>query len=340
MGRYRLFCAFLLALSCKSDLVIEPPTTMDLEPYILNLPPGFPEPFIPADNALTIARVELGKLLFHDTRFSRDNTISCASCHLQSAGFADNEPISTGVEGILGFRNATSLANVAYQTALFMDGGVPSLEVQVLAPLDDKTEMDKSIIVLAEELKADVTLNAKSLRAYGREMDPYVITRAIAAFERTLISGNSPYDQFLNGDASALSPQQQSGMNIFFSAEANCSACHSGQDLSDRTFRNIGLYVNYEDKGRERVTANPEDNGKFKVPTLRNIAVTAPYMHDGSLHSLEEVINHFADGGMNHPLQDPLVTELNLTAEQKADLLAFLESLTDRAFLENPAFAP
>jgi len=110
--------------------------------------------------------------------------------------------------------------------------------------------------------------------------------------------------------------------------------------LSDRTFRNIGLYVNYEDKGRERVTANPEDNGKFKVPTLRNIAVTAPYMHDGSLHSLEEVINHFADGGMNHPLQDPLVTELNLTAEQKADLLAFLESLTDRAFLENPAFAP
>lgn len=340
MGRIGLFFAFLLALSCKSDLVLDPPEIMDLTPYTLNLPPGFSAPEIPSDNQLTVARVELGKLLFHDTRLSGDGTISCASCHQQALGFADDVAISLGIEGRLGFRNATTLTNVAYQNVLFMDGGVPNLELQVLAPFDDVNEMDKSIIEAAEELKADEELNNLSIRAYGRQMDPYVITRSIAAFERTLISGNSLYDQYLNGDASALSPQQMSGMNLFFSAETKCSSCHSGPHFTDGSFRNIGLYAEYEDKGRERVTADPSDNGKFKVPTLRNVAVTGPYMHDGSVGSLEEVIDHFAGGGANHPLQDPLISELNLTDEQKADLLAFLSSLTDQAFLVNTDFAP
>ena len=177
--------------------------------------------------------------------------------------------------------------------------------------------------------------------AYGRKMDLYVITRAIAAFERTLISGNSRYDQFFyQGKKDALSEKEKKGMELFFSERLACSICHGGFDFTEYSLENNGLYRDYEDKGRNRVTSKEEDIGKFKVPTLRNVALTAPYMHDGSLKSLEEVIDHYQLGGKGHPNQHPATQGFEISATEKQELLLFLQSLTDEEFIHNPDFLP
>lgn len=331
---------FSCLLSCSEATIENTVSQLRMTPYDLHIPNGFDPPTIPEDNALTEERVALGKLLFHDNRFSSDGALSCSSCHQQAKGFADNRAVSPGTEGRLGFRNAPTLSNVAYRTSLLMEGGVPNLELQVLAPLDDVNEFDKSLVVLAEELQQDEQVNAMSQLAYGRDVDPFVITRALAAFERTLISGYSKYDEYLNGDHLMLTEAEQEGMKLFFSEETNCSTCHAGALFTDESFRNIGLYEKYEDKGRERITADSLDNGKFKVPTLRNIELTAPYMHDGSVETLEEVVAHFTSGGLNHPVKDSLIQPLPLTEQDQSNLVAFLKTLTDRKFVTNAAFAP
>lgn len=329
------FCLIVFA-SCKVDPIV--PESQ--QKYTLELPPGFDEMSFPADNELTADRVNLGKQLFFDPRLSSNSTISCGSCHNPALAFADDMPVSPGVEQRLGFRNAPSLANVGYKSRLFADGGVSTLEFQVLAPMDSHEEMDVSVLEVAERLKSDPSINALARKAYGRDVDPFVITRSIAAFERTLISGNSPYDRFINGDISALSEPAIAGMNLFFSDQLACSSCHSSFLLSDGNYYNIGLEDDYADNGRERITSNPSDNGKFMTPTLRNIALTAPYMHDGSIPTLEAVIEHFNTGGVNHTNQDNRVHPLNLSSEQKEQLVTFLHSLTDVEFLENTDFRP
>jgi cytochrome c peroxidase len=281
-------------------------------------------------------RVALGKQLFFDKRLSRDSTVSCGSCHFQQHAFADFNQLSTGIDNRKGFRNSPTLVNLGYHPYFFFDGGVPTLELQILAPIEDENEMDFSVPAVIDRLKNDAAIQELSQLAYGRSFDPFVLTRSISAFQRTLISGNSRYDQFYyQGKSSALNDSEKRGMDLFFSNKTNCSTCHSGFNFTNYDFANIGLYEFYADSGRTRITLNPADRGKFKTPTLRNIAVTAPYMHDGSINTLEAVIEHFNSGGKNHPSKDTLIKPLNLTATERTDLVNFLKALTDEEFLSN-----
>ncbi|MEQ1779574.1 MAG: cytochrome c peroxidase [Nitrosomonas sp.] len=296
---------------------------------------------VPADNAITKLRVELGKLLFYDERLSGDGSTSCGSCHVLSSAFTDGRKTSPGFNGNFGKRNAPTLANLAWSPRLMMEGGVHSLEMQVLAPAIDTNEMNISITRRAEELNKDERLNKLSRASYNRDLDPYVIVRAIASFERTLISGDSRYDHFQYfNEPGALNDEETRGMELFFSDSLSCSSCHSGVFFTDNGYYNIGLYSEYEDKGLRRVTYNENDVGKFKVPTLRNIELTAPYMHDGSLNTLEEVIDFFNEGGLGHVNQDRRIRPLHLNESQKKDLIAFLKTLTDWNFVQNAAFLP
>ncbi len=328
---YLLGLVFLV-LACKGPV--------DETPYDLSIPAGFPNPEIPADNALTQARVALGKRLFYDKILSRDQSISCNSCHIQELAFSDGKVKSLGVEDRIGRRNAPALYNLAYLKAVNRDGGVPKLDLQAIVPIEDHAEMDLSIDSAANRLNADPSYKIAFANAYGEVATPFTITRALGSFIRILISGNSPWDRYRNGDMSALSPEAIKGRNLFFSPRVRCMTCHSGFNLTDNSFSNIGLYEEYPDKGRSRVTINPEDAGKYRVPSLRNVALTAPYMHDGSMETLEEVMAHYVQGGANHPNKDINIFPLDINEEEQKAILAFLESLTDESFLQNPAFLP
>lgn len=323
-----LFAGILFANCGKED-----PTIAEDDTYTLNIPVGFATMMMPDSNMLSKSRVALGSRLFSDVLLSRTNEVSCASCHKANFAFADSVAFSPGVEGRAGVRNAPTLANVGYLDRLLSEGGVPSLEMQVLVPIQEHNEFDFNILEIVERLKNDASYVEMSQKAYNRQPDAYVITRALAAFERTLISGNSPYDQYVyQNKPNALTASQKAGMLLFNSDSLACSKCHAGFLLTNQGFENNGLYEVYPDSGRIRLTMNPTDRGKFKVPTLRNIAKTAPYMHDGSLPNLAAVIEHYASGGANHPNKNPLIGGFVLTETEKANLKAFLESLTDEGF--------
>lgn len=332
-GRWMVLVLAGLLLSCGKEDDVDP-VPVD-EPYLVYMPPGFPPLAVPDANTLTKARVSLGKALFFDERLSLGHGLSCASCHFPERAFSDTTAVSTGADGQAGLRNAPSLANLAYHPAYFRDGGIPTLEQQVLAPLHTEEEMASNIVEVADLLRADVNYTALSRLAYDRELDPYVITRAIACYERTLVSGWSRYDRFLQGEQSALNEEERHGWELFNSAEVGCAQCHGGFDLSDHSYRNIGTSLDHTtDPGRERITLDPADRGKFKVPTLRNVELTGPYMHDGSMTTLEEVVEHFASGGVADPNKDPLVLPLALDMEDKSAIVAFLRSLTDDRSLD------
>lgn len=317
----------LLLAGCTKDPVGIQQEESSLFP--LRVPPGWPQPPFVEDNPLTVASVKLGKALFFDERLSLDRGISCASCHHPDRAFSDTVALSIGVHGGMGARNGPSLANVAYHPFLMRDGGAPTLEQQVFIPLMDEAEMDADPQQVVEALRDDPALAAMSMKAYGKPLDLYVLTRALANYQRTLLSGTSRYDRFLQGDAAALNDAEVRGMQLF-NGVAQCSVCHSGFDLSDHDFHNVGIALDHAaDPGRQRITLNPADRGKFKTPTLRNIALTGPYMHDGSMATLEETIEHFNSGGLADPNKDPLMFPLQLTPDQKQDLAAFLRSLTD-----------
>jgi cytochrome c peroxidase len=308
-------------------------------PFILDIPEGFSAMPVPADNQLTVKRVELGKRLFYDKQLSRDFSVSCASCHHQQLGFAENVAISVGVNNAVGLRNAPTLANVGYLNALFAEGGIPSLELQAIAPIIEVHEMNLDFETLIQRLSSQADYLQLFELAYNSPPTSHTIVKALASFERTLISGNSRFDEYyFQNKTDALSQSEIRGMNLFFSEELACSSCHSGFLFTNQSLQNVGLYDIYEDEGLARLTSNPEDAGKFKVPTLRNIEVTAPYMHNGSIATLEQVVEHFNQGGVGHPNQSELVKPLNLNEEEKADLINFLKSLTDQEFLNNPSF--
>jgi len=324
-----LLAALLITAGCEED----PASPVDRTPYPLVLPEGFPMPESPENNMLTEARVALGRQLFHEPLLSGDSSITCASCHKRSLAFADSLPISPGVKGRMGLRNSPTLANVAYLDLVNKDGGVPTLDLQPIVPIEDHAEMDLSILLAAERLNARPDYSTPFQRAYGDKATPFTITRALAAFMRTLISGDSRYDQAERGSIT-LTAAESRGQALFFSERTNCSSCHGGFNFTDNSFRNNGRYENYMDQGRYRVTADSADIGKFRVPTLRNIALTAPYMHDGSLTSLRDVLQHYNEGGSGHPRQDPLIRPLGLSEAEITDLEAFLRTLTDDAFVD------
>ncbi len=333
-------CVFLLSLiilwiSCNDD----PIGDVTEFPKIMEIPTHFPAIEFPDDNAYTPERWALGKKLFYDVVMSVDSSVSCASCHQQSLAFADDVKTSIGAFGREGTRNAPSLANVAYQPYLTREGGVPSLEMQVLVPIQEHDEFDFNIVLIADRLATDPDYIRMAEEAYNRQPDPYVISYALANFERSLISGNSAYDQYiLNHNTNRFDASALRGMELFFSEKTQCSECHSGIDFTNYAFENNGLYMQYEDEGRRKLTGNEEDEAKFKVPGLRNIALTAPYMHDGSLSDLSDVIEHYDSGLKNHPNKNPILELLELTDEEKSDLIRFLESLTDEIFISNPIF--
>lgn len=325
-------CMASFGCSCTQ---IEPIPTLNNSQY-LEIPDGFPDIDFPLDNAFTNERWELGKKLFNDPILSIDSSISCATCHKPQFAFSDNQPTSNGVFDRKGTRNSPSLANLAYAPYFIREGSVPTLEMQVLVPIQEHNEFNSNIVDLSKRLQNIPAYVELAKIGYDRAPDPFVITRAIATFERSLISGNSAYDQYLNGNTNALTQMEQEGLALFNGPKANCISCHGGLFFTDYSFQNNGLYEIYADSGRMRFTGLASDRGLFKVPSLRNVGITAPYMFNGSISTLEEVIEHYNSGGKNHPNKSPFIVPLSLTAAEKASLVAFLRSLTDYEFIHNP----
>lgn len=294
----------------------------------LVVPPGFPDVPEPGYNRFSPAKVRLGERLFFDPILSRDGSIACSSCHLPEKAFSDPRRVSLGVGGRAGLRNAPSLVNVAYQKRFFLDGGALTLESQALGPLEDENEMDSNLEDILDRLGTDAGYLEAFGRVFGEVPTLRGLTQALAAFQRTILSGGSRFDQFRAGNSDALSPAQRRGLALF-EGRGRCGTCHSGFLLSNLSFQNNGLAATAADSGRARITLRPEDYGKFRVPPLRNVALTAPYMHDGRLATLGEVVDHYDSGGAAARGQHRAIHPLGLTAAEKEDLVAFLNSLND-----------
>lgn len=298
-------------------------------PTEITPPMGLGEIAWPADNPYSPEKAELGWYLYYDTRLSADNTVSCASCHSPAMGFTDGKPVSTGIGGQKGTRSAPTSINHAYSKQQFWDGRAASLEDQAIGPITNPIEMGETNANVVAKLNGIAGYRDLFAAAFG---SPAVtienIGKAIATFERTLISGNSAYDRYQAGDTSAMTASQIRGMNVF-QGKANCDACHGGQNLTWNTFHNlgVGMDVSDPDTGRYAVTGAEDDWGKFKTPTLRDITRTAPYMHDGSIETLEEVVEFYDEGGTPNRNLDNRMVKLNFTEEEERDLLEFMKAL-------------
>jgi cytochrome c peroxidase len=325
------------------------------------LPRGFRPPPAPAENALTAAKVELGRLLFYDVRLSQNGTQSCASCHQQRLAFTDGLRHAIGSTGEEHYRNTMTLANAGYRKPLtWADPSVDSLEVQMLVPLTNhdpvELRMGGRFDELVQRLRADSEYQRLFAEAFPEEPEPIDIkhvAKAVASFERALISGDSPWDRLVRGgDEAALTTEAWQGMRLFFSERIGCSSCHGGRDFDTphdgNAFQNNGIIdvaTAQRDRGLASKSGRRADFGRFRVPTLRNIEVTGPYMHDGSAHSLDEVLEDYAAGGhaarrdASRPARGVGIHPFRLSPAEKAELLAFLDALTDREFLTNPRFA-
>lgn len=313
------FSLILLISGCRSDALFE-----------LQTPESFPNFPIPKDNLITQERYELGRQLFGDKRLSLDETISCKSCHKLEYALADNVSISPGIDGKIGKRNTPSLINVGYVPLINKDGGVTRLDLQALVPIEDEHEMGISIIQLIHRLEDDVVYQRAAQRAYGRNLDAYVISRALATYVRTFIGGTSRYDDYLEGNKIALTANEIKGNKIF--KRLQCDHCHSGILFTNNKFENNGLYFDYKDLGRGQITLIESDHGKFRVPSLRNVALTAPYMHDGSVSNIEDVIRHYKSGGHQHQNKSSYIQSFELSSSDEKHLISFLQSLTDSEF--------
>ena len=285
-------------------------------------PAGLPPVSHPKDNPPTAEKILLGKQLFFDGRLSADNKVSCASCHDPAKGFSNGEQFATGVEGQQGGRNSPTVINSAYGKLQFWDGRAKNLEDQAMGPVQNPIEMKMSLDDVVKKLNAIEGYKKQFQQVFGSDVTSDGMAKAIAAYERTVLSGDAPYDKFKGGDKAALSEAAARGMKLFM-GKANCSACHAGASFTDNSFHNIG--VPGTDEGRAAINKSAGDKGAFKTPTLREIARTAPYMHDGSLKTLEEVVVHYNKGGTPHPQLDEELFPLKLTEAEAADLVTFLK---------------
>lgn len=337
--------------SCKTESVenyVNIPT-----PSPLKIPKLFEDnilnPVIPINNLQTVEGIALGKKLFFDPILSGNNTQACADCHAPENAFTDSSRFSDGIDGVLGKRNSMPLFNLAwnYDEKFFWDGGVFSLEHQAFIPVSDPTEMKSSWTQLEQELQNHPQYPNLFQKAFGTlTIDSTLVTKAIAQFERTLISSNSKFDKYLLGETE-LTPEELEGFNVFMDeTRGDCFHCH-GSDKNplwtDNIFHNNGLDETFTDLGLGAITGDPADNGKFKSPSLRNLAFTDPYMHDGRFTTLDEVINHYSEGLKNSSTIDPLMKKVSqggvqLSAQDKANLKAFLLSLSDYEFINNLDF--
>lgn len=357
LARY-LFLATAIGMvgACSSN-DSEPADPVEEEyiptPLPLTVPPILakllPPPTIPADNPQTVEGVALGKKLFFDPILSGDGTQACATCHQPQNSFSDTVDLSLGIDGITGNRNAMPLFNLAWNNNenFFWDGHASSLEKQAAEPVITTFEMHNTWEKAISDLQNHPEYPTMFLQAFGtKNISQDLATKAIAQFERTLISANSKFDKFLLGEAT-LTPSEESGFEIFMNeSKGDCFHCH-GNEFSplwtDNIFHNNGLDETFADKGLGRFTGDPRDDGLFKSPSLRNLAYTAPYMHDGRFETLDEVINHYSEGLVYSNTLDPLMKTIaqggvQLSNQQKADLKAFLLSLSDPSFNTNSAF--
>ncbi|MCA9144359.1 MAG: c-type cytochrome [Planctomycetaceae bacterium] len=314
----RLLPILLLIISCI--------TVEAADEYELQYPLGLKRMPIPETNELTAAKIELGKQLYFDPRLSRDDTVSCASCHDPKKGWSNGDHFATGVRGQRGGRSAPTIINSGYSYFQFWDGRAIMLEGQALGPIQNPIEMDLTLEECVAKLNAIEGYRKQFQAVFGTDVDSVGMAKAIASFERTVLSGNAPHDKFKAGDEKALSAAAQRGSKLFF-GKANCSACHAGPNFSDFAFHNIGVGMDKSepDVGRFSETQMLGDRGSFKTPTLREIARTAPYMHDGSVKTLEDVVEYYDKGGFANPQLDEELFPLKLTPEQKADLVTFLK---------------
>ena len=281
----------------------------------------------PADNPNNAAAASLGERLFFDPILSVDSSISCGSCHKPEQGFATNDRVTPGVGGVLGKRNSPSLLNVGFQPYFMREGGVPSLEMQVLVPLGDATEMAHNVVDAVRRLNRNTSYRNEFLTVYGDTASAFLLVRALANFERTLVDFDAPFDHFIQGDATALSNEAIKGGKLFY-GKAACVQCHSGVLLTDFGFANNGTaIVDSTDYGRELLTNESGDRYVFKVPSLRKVQMTSPYMHDGSVSTLADVVEQYNTGGANHSYTDSRIEPLGLSGSEKAQLVAFLEAL-------------
>lgn len=324
-----------------------PPPT----PYTLRYPPWAVDsmhfPIAPYDNPLTVEGIALGRRLFYEPALSRDHDLSCGSCHLQAHAFSDPERYSQGIEGQQGARNAMALVNLAWNHFFFWDARALTLELQAFEPVRDHRELFNSWPEIIHRLRERPGYDALFQAAFGTlEFDSLHVVYALAQFERTLISFDSPFDRFHYGcDSTALTPAQRRGQELFF-GKAHCSDCHELPLFQDHTVANIGLDPRPVDLGMGGYTGRPEHNGRFKTPTLRNIAASAPYMHDGRFATLREVVDFYADRvHVDAPNFDDHLFAwklglVKLDGGERDDLVRFLEALTDSSFLLAPEFGP
>lgn len=350
---YAFFAISCLFAACDSKEPVETPATYDPTPYILKIA-DFPTPDLPADNKLTIAGVQLGRMLFYEKMLSKDGSQACADCHKQEDAFSDIRRFSIGVEQLPGKRQAMAVMNLAWhQNGLFWDGRAPKVRDQALKPIQDPLEMNETLPNVVAKLSDDKKYTDQFIRAFGNEaVTAERIGLALEQFMLTMVSANAKYDQYLRGTAT-LTASELRGKDLFFSEfdpfgsekGAECFHCHAGHNFTNDEFMNNGLDtdVGMTDEGRQKVTGDPLDKAKFKVPSLRNIALTPPYMHDGRFATLEEVIEHYDHGVQQSATVDFLLQYnlqpggLQLTVQDKADLIAFLHTLTDETFLYEPA---
>ncbi|MBL7954823.1 MAG: cytochrome-c peroxidase [Flavobacteriales bacterium] len=348
-----LAAGLVFTASCRKDpsiLLDEPEGFRAPTPFVLDYPVWANDTLypinLPADAPLTVEGVALGRKLFYEKALSDNYSISCASCHQQQHAFSDPRRFSIGTDGSVGRRNSMPIQNLAWDHGFFWDTRASSLEEQAFGPVRDHGEMRNSWPVVVERLQAHADYPLLFKKAFGTDViDSNLVVKAIAQFERTLLSYNSPYDRFVHlGDHSALSEQQQRGMALFF-GEAHCNDCHTGPRFNDHNVQNIGLGDLNGDDGLFEVTGNEADRGRFKNIGIRNVSVSAPYMHDGRFATLEEVLDFYArDVDLSTPNLDPhmfawTLGSVDLDHQERADIVAFLHALTDEDFLTNPAFS-
>jgi cytochrome c peroxidase len=311
---------------------------------------------IPADNPTTAEGVYLGRMLFYETALSSGNNISCGNCHQQRLAFTDGKRFSAGTEGSLQLRNTMSLANLLWVRHFFWDGRAEGLEAQAAIPLTAPHEMGQPLEVSVQKLVAKKIYAARFASAFGNDsITPTRILKALSQFERTLVSATSRYDEYLRGDYTPT-PSELNGITLFYSNPnpatntrgAACGRCHGGPKTYSELYHNNGLDSLPSDAGRETITGQAFDRGRFRVATLRNIALTAPYMHDGRFTTLDEVMSHYNEHVVQNDLLSPVLQNnsntakgqlLDLTAAEKQDIVAFLHMLTDSSFITNPNFS-